>query len=125
MLYIFGAILLIVFLVPMIVTKIKTNDNFHPIVILSLLNILTIVPYIFLIAVDETFFTEKVIAHKSFQTLEMSFFKFTMLQLLAYISMIMGLSIKKEFKLFRNIPVINNELSDQKIKFFIRSTKTL
>lgn len=119
MLYFLGTILLVIFIVPIIVTRIKTKDNFHPVIISSFLNIITIVPYIFIVAIDETQFSRDVVSHSSFESIEKSFFNFTMLQILAYLSMLVGLSVKKEFPIIRRLPIINNKLSDKKIKLLI------
>lgn len=113
-------VLLIAFLAPLIAARVKFKDNFHPIVLASFLNLISIVPYLFLLTIGKIQLSEKVTSHYTFTTVEESIFKFTMVYLIGYCSLLAGMMIvsfnKKEKT---NIEFLDFKKNNIRIQFFI------
>jgi oligosaccharide repeat unit polymerase len=113
-------VLLIAFSAPLIAARIKFKDNFHPIVLTSFLNLISIVPYLFLITIGKVELSEKITSHYSFTTVEESIFKFTLIYLLGFSSLLAGMIfVNFKDKEKQRLVLFDNEKTNFRIRTFV------
>lgn len=100
--FIMSIVLLSVYLIPIYLIRKKNKDIFNPISIISIIHILTTIPYLLMVSFKSNSMSEYVVNHYSFTGYEQTIIKYMIIQCIAYICIIIGISNSKKIKLIKN-----------------------
>ncbi|PTL37903.1 O-antigen polymerase [Alkalicoccus saliphilus] len=112
-------ILLTVFMVPMVIWRINGGDLFGPIMINGFMHVVTIIPYLFILSYDSDILGNLVLSR--INDLEISVAIYVLLQSIAYLFIVLGISSRFANTVSLKLPKFNTTISKKTYRtaFFI------